>query len=441
MCTNPRYIPLRANVSHFLARSRNLVPCGMCEECASLSSSEWSSRIIGEYLDCQGVTLFPTLTYRNSCCPIFDTKTESVRYGYYRRESGKFPCFSKYDIQRFLNTLRKKLERVGYQGLRYFVGCEYGVDPSRTQRPHYHVLLFFSRGDFLPTTESLVAMIADSWHLGTVRYSNSYGPVLQSVNGARYCSKYCCKDITFFGSNAVKSYLSDDLSRDELRRRKKVLNDYKPRHFQSKSFGFGLYKYVAKDISTNADSWLSVKKNGFSIPGLDDTFFLHRYLLDRIRYDVKYDFYTLCESGQMPAVLPFSYRVIKPGFEKTLLPSDYEYISNLNRIEKYAKRPLLSGQLPNIENDTLDLARYMTYQQDRLVHECYATDDVIDDIETYASTYFLYKPFGKKEFTGNSLSNPLYDSDLCSIFGQRESNVPIHYEKKYNEKFLKNLFL
>lgn len=89
-----------------------MVPCGKCLCCLVNKRNDWSFRLMQEYR--KSVTAsFLTLTYHHA-------PSQGV---------------SKRHVQLFLKRLRKKTG----QGLRYFAVGEYG---EKTQRPHYHILLF-----------------------------------------------------------------------------------------------------------------------------------------------------------------------------------------------------------------------------------------------------------------------------------------------------------
>lgn len=68
---------------------------------------------------------FLTLTYAPEFIPVLEGRN----------------CFSKKDIDTFLDSLKHRLSRDGYS-YRYFLTCEYGEEGYR---PHYHALLFLYR--------------------------------------------------------------------------------------------------------------------------------------------------------------------------------------------------------------------------------------------------------------------------------------------------------
>lgn len=139
-CLTPRYI----------AKQDMVVPCGSCSFCAATRRSDWATRLHYEsllHLDKK----FITLTYANP---------------HLHWDHG-YPQLHKADVQKYLKRLRKTGAKVRY----YAVG-EYG---SRTQRPHYHLLVFGSVSDMV---------LRESWPLGQVHI----GTVTQaSVN---YCLGY-----------------------------------------------------------------------------------------------------------------------------------------------------------------------------------------------------------------------------------------------------------
>jgi len=102
------------------------VPCSICINCLSNLRNDWTFRLVEEnkksiYSD------FITLTYDDEQLIIAD---------------GNTPTLLKRDLQLFLKRLRQYLSRniPNYQNdLRYFLVGEYG---SKTDRPHYHGILF-----------------------------------------------------------------------------------------------------------------------------------------------------------------------------------------------------------------------------------------------------------------------------------------------------------
>lgn len=89
------------------------LPCGRCDQCKENKRIDWSIRCDMEG-KMQPNSCFITLTYRDEVCPKW---------------------LSKGHIKRFL----KKIRRNGFKYDKYFCCGEYG---EKTNRPHYHLILF-----------------------------------------------------------------------------------------------------------------------------------------------------------------------------------------------------------------------------------------------------------------------------------------------------------
>lgn len=112
------------------------IPCGKCLNCKKKRRSDWSLRLEHEYLYSDSA-LFITLTYNDASIP---------------RNKG-IPTLNKKDLQDYIKRLRNshvayvsrelgirksEVKNVSKQ-IRYYAVGEYG---SKTNRPHYHILLF-----------------------------------------------------------------------------------------------------------------------------------------------------------------------------------------------------------------------------------------------------------------------------------------------------------
>lgn len=96
-----------------------LVPCGKCSSCLSDKARDWSNRCLME-LQSSKCAVFVTLTYNDFHLPFGD--------------SG--PTLRVEDCQKFMKRLRKHFSE---KRIRFLLSGEYG---SKTQRPHYHAILF-----------------------------------------------------------------------------------------------------------------------------------------------------------------------------------------------------------------------------------------------------------------------------------------------------------
>ncbi len=205
MCLNPIRIKNRSR--HYSAdgmqRRWLMVPCGKCAECLAMKRRQWYMRNYWHCKECYddgGFVLFDTLThddahlpYIGDFLPYIAEKAYEAAMAYMPKdgmskedidkmrrliyEEINFPCFNKQDLDSFMNLLRTRLERMGYdvrRNLDYFYSTEYGSDDEyiddigrhrkATFRPHYH-FLFYCRVPGL-TPDVLALAIYDAWHRG-----------------------------------------------------------------------------------------------------------------------------------------------------------------------------------------------------------------------------------------------------------------------------------
>lgn len=95
------------------------LPCGKCIKCLQRKTMEWKLRMELEAIDHVSVW-FLTLTYDDEHLPLSPSGLPTLKYD---------------DVQKFLKRLRKN----SGQKFRYFAAGEYG---DRTQRPHYHLIVY-----------------------------------------------------------------------------------------------------------------------------------------------------------------------------------------------------------------------------------------------------------------------------------------------------------
>lgn len=185
-CTNP--IHLRGAV----------YPCGKCLSCRIGKAREWSARLIHE-LNYWSSAVFITLTYSDRFLP----KNQSL---------------VKSDLQKFFKRLRKSL---GCRKIKYYACGEYG---SKTNRPHYHAIIFG-----LSSSKSDKEIIKDCW---------------------RFCEWYNFQDKKAFGTVTYDScrYVADYIFKKyDNKKCKEVYGDKQP-PFKVCSQGLGLrYALNEKD--------------------------------------------------------------------------------------------------------------------------------------------------------------------------------------------------
>lgn len=131
-------------ISPFYKKDTGLsFPCGKCYPCKARRVSGWSFRLQKE-AERSDRALFVTLTYSTETVPITARGYMTLR---------------KKDIQDFMKRLRiNTFRNTGKKPkIKYYCAGEYG---GKTQRPHYHLLMF--NADYKE--------IEESWKLGSIHY-------------------------------------------------------------------------------------------------------------------------------------------------------------------------------------------------------------------------------------------------------------------------------
>lgn len=137
------------------------VPCGKCPQCLKRRASGWSFRLMQHEKSCFS-SWFVTFTYENGSVPV---------------SPNGFMSLERSAVQRYFKRLRKLH---GCSNIvKYFIVGEYG---TKTERPHYHAIIFNSKPKLIESAWSL-----DGKPIGQVHFG--------SVTGASigYCLKYMCK--------------------------------------------------------------------------------------------------------------------------------------------------------------------------------------------------------------------------------------------------------
>lgn len=166
---NPRYIKLAGSKAQayrdFGLRPdlHLIVPCGRCLHCLRRRGSEWRRRLLDEYRYMKPADRRKVR---------FITLTVAPKYYY------DFVKRPKYYIRLFLDRYRK---RFGHSP-RHWIINEFGDDPSRTRRLHFHALFF--------DNEVLRSELESVWQYGIVRSSR-----LRSSAAISYITTYVTKFI------------------------------------------------------------------------------------------------------------------------------------------------------------------------------------------------------------------------------------------------------
>lgn len=244
MCLCQKYVHPRSVYRHVLNPVSVSTGCGKCDECREIQRNEWVNRLCFEYDSNKGgCCVFLTFTYNDAHLPVFTDGDFTCK------------CFNHDDVKVFIKTLKNYYWRKFHScPFRYFFASEYG---KHTQRPHYHCLFFLDASlashwsDFcevcrhiwsksiLPPADDLFSV--RSMDLGFMypkidkgRYVDDLGndktPLIKSgVKGMVYCSKYACKDMSFY-SEDIAAYLASENGYK--------LKPFLPRHWQSNKLGY-----------------------------------------------------------------------------------------------------------------------------------------------------------------------------------------------------------
>lgn len=102
------------------------IPCGSCLSCRIDYAEDWAVR-------CE----FESKLWKNNIFLTLNYDDEHVPRGKYGNMS-----LSSDDVDRFINSLRRKFHRLGHKGVRYMLCGEYNSSGERALNPHYHMILF-----------------------------------------------------------------------------------------------------------------------------------------------------------------------------------------------------------------------------------------------------------------------------------------------------------
>lgn len=202
MCTNPirirnkKYKSLGTLIDTYIS-----VPCGKCDECLKKRANDIYVRARSEYDKCVrngGCGFMCCLTYSEDVVPKLDIKSLDGK--------NRVFVFNKQDVINFFKRLRINFSRLYIAKLhkaaplfKYLVTAEFGTDPTRSHRPHYHILIFFdssvSTSLFRKAfTQSLYNKRTHEKYFGLRHQCELIDP---KKGGIHYTSKYVCKDLMY----------------------------------------------------------------------------------------------------------------------------------------------------------------------------------------------------------------------------------------------------
>lgn len=139
--------------------ARYNVPCSECLPCLSRKRDDWTFRLEQELKTAKSA-VFTTLTYSDE---------ELI----FKPEGLGEATLNKEHLQKFIKAIRDKQIKNKWK-IRYYAVGEYG---TKTERPHYHIILFNAHADTLNTLTSIWGK--GSTHIGacnpaSIRYITKY---------------------------------------------------------------------------------------------------------------------------------------------------------------------------------------------------------------------------------------------------------------------------
>lgn len=143
---NQNYLSIIQDKNYELEKSGSnyryqLIPCRHCWSCQLKYAAEWATRLTWESQRYEH-KYYITLTYDEEHVPIFSSMLYTDKDGKtteYENDGTWNGSLEPKDMNKFINTLRKHYERQGIKDIKYFYCGEYG---GKTERPHYHMILF-----------------------------------------------------------------------------------------------------------------------------------------------------------------------------------------------------------------------------------------------------------------------------------------------------------
>lgn len=424
-----------------LDKNRLFVPCNCCSSCYQQKQNDIYVRLIYEYNDCVdngGIVYFPTLTYDEEHLPMFYDASGNMKFGRnhydkegnfdhysteygYRQDTGvlrgqllhdwiqpyykhitkdkyelawknedvKFlcPCFVNKDITLWRTKMRTYIKRgfVKHNGIKYYLpkdlSFRYSAFPQygskRTQRSHWHVLLFFNKKIPLNCVN---ALIQHSWIHGSFSWSKKYGPVVNSkVNAIKYVSRYASKDMHSYNTFGLTDYMKNE---DKI----EAIRPYLPKNLKSINCGASLLN-LFKNESGNYD--LDKIADKVAVKGDSYSYSLPGYYVRKMFFDTHLD---------------EKFPIFEERADGT--KCNTRYISELNDLGKAYKLKQLDKR---INNECRKLLPFFNLN--------------------YLTSAFHDKPWDKEKFLAklNSLRGEATLADIA-IYDQVFRNVQCNYE-------------
>jgi len=163
-------------------------PCGKCPPCQKRRISGWSFRLT-KHGQVSNTSQFVTLTYDESNVPTTENGFQTLR---------------KTDLQKFFKRLRK----LTHEKISYYAVGEYG---DKTQRPHYHIILFNGNCNSVESAWNLNNTTIGHCHFGDVNDA-SIGYTLKYISKEKQIPMHQQddrqKEFSVMSKGLGKSYLT-----------------------------------------------------------------------------------------------------------------------------------------------------------------------------------------------------------------------------------------
>lgn len=425
------------------------VPCCTCEGCRDDLRRSWTTRSFYEWRTNKksgGFSMFVLLTYSDQFLPHFDEYTDFPSHQ---------SCFNSHHIHFFLERIRNHYRRSGVK-VRHFITCEYGEDPDKTHRPHYHALFHVGPGetpqrflDFLRGMDTYTqyknvrynrdlqyTKHCGAWPYGLVsppkfnyrtkqweiKYPNDL--VVKNINAISYVSKYCTKDLNFYSLDSVNNFKDSEFYKDH----KFLL----PSHFQSNGYGISINDALDRFRSVSYDKLFEVLDRKLPVADLDKSFSvtIPRYNINKFLYTTIPDGYY--DSGQK------RYRRVLTDLGVAFKKFQYDKVS-----ADFGERiynTLTPAHLRNLVSVSNDFRTYINLHYGKVQGASLFVDGVFSDFDiSFIGSYTKFftrrcSPSFQNIFTYNDLKD-LYFSGLDTInFNQ----LQLTYKKSSSDLFSGN---
>lgn len=395
MCLRPIQIYNKSNkISYRGSALIYTIPCGQCEECKKLKSSEYILRSYIQYMDTVskgGYAYFDTLTYNDENLPI--------DYG--------IEHFRRRDVTLTLKRLRVNLERAGYavkDNLKYFVTSEYG---GINHRPHFHCIFYIT----IPNLDPRVfwKFLNKSWIYGFIdKEKGVIGRVVNSTAALNYVAKYVQKDQEWQNVVDSKIYYLENFNAP--------IKDYQPFHLQSQGYGANFLNFIPLE---------DIIKNGYiEIP--DKQFIKKKYALPNYYKRKLFYYHDKDKDGKIHWHLNdrgLDYKVNRLDEQIEKVAQNYKDIyNNLNSYNIDPNDKFDVNIAEQVINAMLDDRSYKDFATYVLVYRNKMWND--NDIPDYKTFYKLSLLEGDED-------NDLYSNDLeyKQMMRFEMSKIKIHQDR------------